>query len=75
MTGKENIMFKKWKIQRLKKEARKWRLQMYAIEDNYDCGHELMEYMSPSYREARDNCNNALDKLAELDKNFPADRF
>ncbi len=58
-------------IERLKKTARNYHAKYYAITGGYPCGADLTEYIRPDAAEARKGYEAAVQRLREIDSDFP----
>jgi len=63
------------KKESLKRKARKYYISYHKIFDNYSCGGNLAETITPELKGLRDKFNAALDELAKIDPDCPAKRL
>lgn len=59
----------------LKRRARKYYKEYHRIFDNYSCGGNLAEHITPELKTIRDKFNSTLDELAKIDPTCPAKRL
>lgn len=59
----------------LKRKARRYYTAYHKKFDNYSCGGNLAETISPELKEIRDKFNATLDELAKIDLQCPTKRL
>lgn len=67
-------MLKAFAIARLKRRARRFYIARERIFDEMDCGHELAMAISRRYAHAHTEFEKTMDRLREIDPQFPEGR-